>query len=68
MTAQQWLERYAAEIDAPVPTQAEIDQVLELAGVAAHASERIAAPVATWMAGVKGISLAEALAAARKID
>jgi hypothetical protein len=59
-TAQQWLADYAAKLGVPTPSQEEIDAVLALAGVAAHASERIAAPVASWMAAGAGVSLDEA--------
>jgi uncharacterized protein DUF6457 len=59
-TAQEWLAAYAAKLGAPMPSTEEIDAVLALAGVAAHASERIAAPVACWMAAGAGVSLDEA--------
>lgn len=63
----EWLQRFAAEIDQPVPDRAQIDQILELAGVAAHASARQAAPVACWMAGVAGWDLADAIRIAEKV-
>ena len=37
-----------------------MDEILRLAGVAAHASERIAAPIACYLAGTSGRALAEA--------
>ena len=43
-----------------MPSAEEIDAILALAGVAAHASERIAAPVACWMAAGADVSLADA--------
>ena len=43
-----------------MPSQEDVDAILALAGVAAHASERIAAPVACWMAARAGVSLDEA--------
>ncbi len=54
-TAEQWLESFAAALGRPAPTAAEIDAVLQLASVAAHASERRAAPVACWLAATAGI-------------
>jgi hypothetical protein len=54
MTAEEWISRFAAELDADAPSPAEIDQILGLAGIAAHSSERIAAPIACWMAGRAG--------------
>ena len=62
-----WLERFAAEIDQPAPDRAQIDQILELAGVAAHASARQAAPVVCWMAGVAGLDLADAIRIAERM-
>ncbi|MEX0868368.1 MAG: DUF6457 domain-containing protein [Nitriliruptoraceae bacterium] len=62
-----WLERFAAEIGQPAPDRAQIDQILELAGVAAHASARQAAPVACWMAGVAGLDLTDAIRIAEKL-
>lgn len=58
MTREQWIEAFAREIGLSPPGQDEIDAILELAGTAAHASERTAAPVATWLAGQSGKSLA----------
>lgn len=59
-TAQEWLTDYAAKLGVPMPSQEDVDAILALAGVAAHASERIAAPVACWMAARAGVSLDEA--------
>jgi hypothetical protein len=41
--------------------------LLDLAGVAAHASERVAAPVSCWVAARAAIDPEQALAAAREI-
>jgi hypothetical protein len=38
-----------------------------MAGVAAHASERTAAPLACWLAGRAGLSPAEALSIAQEV-
>ena len=67
MNAREWIDAFAAEIGAEAPTDDEITQVLDLAGVAAHSSERIAAPVACWIGGRTGASLAELRAAADRI-
>ena len=64
MTGQEWIERFAATLGVPAPNVEEIDQILRLAGVAAHASERTAAPVACWMAARAGLSPDAALAQA----
>jgi hypothetical protein len=67
MTAREWIDAFAAEIGAETPTDGEITEVLDLAGVAAHSSERIAAPVACWLGGRTGASLAELRAAADRL-
>ena len=59
-TAQEWLAAYADKLGVQPPSAEEIDAILALAGVAAHASERIAAPVACWMAAGSEFSLADA--------
>jgi hypothetical protein len=59
MTAKQWIERFAAEVGAEPPTEEDFNAMLDLAGVAAHASERIAAPVACWIGGASGRSIEE---------
>ena len=41
--------------------------MLELAGEAAHASQRTAAPVSCWLAAAAGLSPAEALDLARTV-
>jgi Domain of unknown function (DUF6457) len=59
MTAREWIEKFAAELAVDPPSDKEFDAILELAAVAAHDSERVAAPVACWIGGVSGRSLAE---------
>jgi hypothetical protein len=59
MTAQEWIEAFAVALDAEPPDESEIAAILDLAAVAAHSSERIAAPVACWMAGRSGAALEE---------
>lgn len=67
MTAEEWVEQFAKENGAERPSQEEFDQILELAAVAAHASERIAAPVACWIAGRAGAPLAQSIETAERI-
>ena len=67
-TAEQWLEAFAAALGRPAPTEEERQAVLKLASVAAHASERRAAPIACWMAAVAGVPPDEARARARAIE
>jgi hypothetical protein len=67
MTAEEWVKRFAAGLALPPPSQAEASELLELASVAAHSSERIAAPLACWLAGVSGRTPAEAIEAAKEL-
>lgn len=59
---QDWLARFAAEIGMIPPTSEELDMLLELAGIAAHASERPAAPITCWLVGRAGLNPRDALA------
>ena len=61
MTDREWIAGFAARLGVNIPSDEEIEGVLRLAAVAAHASERTAAPVACWMAGRAGVTLAGAL-------
>ena len=67
MNAREWIDAFAAEIGADPPSDDEVTEILDLAAVAAHSSERIAAPVACWVGGKVGASLAELQAAAERI-
>jgi hypothetical protein len=67
MNATEWLAAYADRLGAEPPTPEELDAVLALAGVAAHASERVAAPVACWMAARAGVGLEQAMRLAQEI-
>jgi hypothetical protein len=66
-TAQEWAAAFAAEVGIPAPTGDEFDQILELAAVAAHASERTAAPVTCWLAAQAGLGADAALAAGKRL-
>ena len=57
-TGAEWIE---------APDEATITQLLDLAGVAAHASERLAAPIACWLIGRAGLDAETALELARQI-
>jgi len=67
MKAQEWLEAFAAEIGVEAPDEETVGELLELAATAAHSSERIAAPIACFMAGRDGRSPAELRAAAERV-
>lgn len=48
MTRDEWIVTFAAELGVPALSSAEIGALLDLAAVAAHASERTAAPLSCW--------------------
>ena len=45
-----WCTRFATALGVAPPTEDEITTLLDLAGIAAHASQRQSAPVACWLA------------------
>jgi hypothetical protein len=49
MDPHQWVRTVAAALDVEPPTQAEVDDLLSLAGSAAHTAERWVAPITTWL-------------------
>lgn len=63
-TSSQWLDAFAQALGVDAPSEETREQILALAGAAAHASERTAAPVACWLCASAGIDVAEALALA----
>ena len=67
VTRDEWIGSVAREAGVRPPSAQEISQLLELAGVAAHASERTAAPLASWIAGSSSLSLPELLAIAERV-
>ncbi len=56
---QEWLSRFAQVLGVDAPTEEELNDLLALAGVAAHASERTAAPVSCWLLAKAGLTPAE---------
>lgn len=62
-----WIDSFAAELGVAPPTDQQVDALLGLAGVAARAAERTAAPISCWIAAIAGMSPDEALARARAI-
>ncbi len=68
MTSREWITAFADRLGVPVPTDEEFDAALALAGVAAHASERTAAPLACWLAARAGMDLTQACALAEEVN
>jgi hypothetical protein len=63
-----WCRAFATAAGVDPPTGQEIDDLLALAAIAAHASARQAAPITCWLAAKGGMSLEAALAAAQQIS
>jgi hypothetical protein len=66
-SAIEWLASYSAALGIDAPTDEEVNQILALAGVAAHSSERTAAPVACWLAARADVSLSDARRMAEEV-
>jgi hypothetical protein len=68
MTRDEWIAEFARKVGLPPPDPQQVGAILRLAAIAAHASERTAAPVACWIAGVSGRSLEDLCAAAETVE
>lgn len=68
MTREEWLRAFCAELGVDAPTKEEEAALLGLAAIAAHDSERPAAPLACWAAGRTGRSTDEIRKVAREIN
>lgn len=62
-----WIERFAMALGAPTPSDDDVRTLLELAGVAARASERVSAPISCWLVAQAGTTPDEALAVAKRL-
>jgi hypothetical protein len=67
MNANEWLAAFAERLGTEPPTTEEFKRILDLSGEAAHSSERVAAPAATWVAAKAGVDINEALRVAREV-
>ena len=67
VNAREWIDAYAERLGVDAPTADEFSTLLDLAGVAAHSSERVAAPVACWLTAKAGRDPAEALEIAKEV-
>ncbi len=68
MNAKDWISAFAQRAGTEPPTTQEFSTLLDLAGVAAHSSERVAAPVSCWLAARAGLSPEDALRVARELE
>jgi len=67
MEPDDWIEQFAAALGVDAPDAATIETLLELAGTAAHASQRTAAPIACYLVGRAGLDATEALTRAEGV-
>jgi hypothetical protein len=67
MTRDEWIAAFAREAGVVRPDIDQVRDLLDLAGMAAHASERTAAPLACWIAGRSQLTLDELRAAAERV-
>jgi hypothetical protein len=67
MTGREFADEVAAALGLEALSDADAELLLGLAGVAAHASERLAAPLTTFLAGRSGRPLDEVRAAVQEI-
>ena len=58
MTRDEWIAAFAAELGVDPPDAETVETLLDLAGTAAHASERTAAPIACYLVGLAGAAVA----------
>lgn len=58
--ATDWIADFASALGVDAPDAATVETLLALAGVAAHASERPAAPIACYLVGRAGIDATRA--------
>ena len=63
-SAEAWIVAFAARLGVPAPSDEERAALLRLASVAAHDSERRAAPIACWVAAQAGVAPTDAAEAA----
>jgi hypothetical protein len=59
-TGREWIDAFSARLGVEAPDDATVEALLDIAGVAAHASERLAAPIACWLIGRAGLRVDEA--------
>jgi hypothetical protein len=68
MNAREWIDAYAERLGTEPPSSEDWSTLLDLAAVAAHDSERVAAPISCWVAAKTGTPPAAALQIARDIN
>ena len=67
MTGDEWIRRYAAELGVEPLEEDQVQALLDMASVAAHTSERLAAPLSCYLVAKAGVSPQDALAIAQRL-
>lgn len=67
MDPRQWVRTLATALDVPTPTDDEVEDLLSLAGTAAHTAERWVAPISCWLLAVAGVSPADGRALVERL-
>lgn len=62
-----WVARLADRLGVPAPDAAAVEDLLSLAGTAAHTAERWVAPVSTWLVARAGLDPADARALVERL-
>jgi hypothetical protein len=68
MDPTEWIAAFAERLGLDPPDAATTATLLDVAGVAAHASQRTAAPIACWLIGRAGLDADAAMALARRVS
>jgi hypothetical protein len=68
MDPNDWIAAFAASLGVDPPDAATVEILLELAGTAAHASQRTAAPIACYLVGRSGLDAAAARDRAEAVE
>jgi Domain of unknown function (DUF6457) len=67
MTGQEFARQVAIALGVETLSERDANELLDIAGSAAHASERLAAPLTTYLAGRSGRSLEDVRAAVARV-
>lgn len=62
-----WLKQFGGTLRVDSPTDREVDLLLEVASIAARASERNAAPLSCWLIARSGFSVEDGVDIAKKL-
>ena len=68
MTGEEFAQEVARKLGLAPLTEREVNAILDIASVAAHSSERLAAPLSTYLAGRSGRSLDDVMAAVQAVQ